>query len=142
MADKTLFSKIIDGDLPGRFVYADDRAVAFLTINPLAPGHTLVVPREPIDHWIDLPDDLAAHLMVVAKTVSHAIQAGFSPAKVALMIAGLEVPHVHLHVSPIHALGDMDFANADPDPSPASLDEAAATIRQELAVLGCEHVAE
>lgn len=140
MAEKTLFTKIIDGELPGRFVYSDDRAVAFLTIQPLAPGHTLVVPRDPVDHWIDLDDDLAAHLMAVAKTVSRAIQAGFQPTKVGLMIAGLEVPHVHLHLTPIRSLGEMSFANADPNPSPDALDEAAATIRRELRALGCEHV--
>ncbi len=140
MADKSLFTKIIDGDLPGRFVYADDRAVAFLTIQPLAPGHTLVVPRDPVDHWIDLDDALATHLMLVARTVSRAIQTGFSPTKVGFMIAGLEVPHTHIHLTPIRSLGEMSFANADPNPAPEAMNAAAATIRRELRAQGCAYV--
>ena len=75
----TIFTQILRGDLPGRFVYRDDVSAAFLTIAPITPGHTLVVPVEEVDHWVDLDDDLAAHLMVVAKSVARAQQAVLSP---------------------------------------------------------------
>ncbi len=139
MAD-TLFTKIIAGDLPGRFVWEDDRVVAFLTINPLTPGHTLVVPREPVDHWLDASLDLMAHLMDVSHTISRAIQSAFGPAKVGLMIAGLEVPHLHIHLAGIDTLEDLDFARADPDPGDEALDNAAESIRGALREMGVERV--
>jgi diadenosine tetraphosphate (Ap4A) HIT family hydrolase len=71
----TVFTRIIAGEIPGRFVWQDERAVAFLSIDPLAQGHTLVVPREEYDHWIDLPEDLAAHLMLVAQRIGKAVDA-------------------------------------------------------------------
>lgn len=134
----TVFTRIIDGELPGRFVHRDDRCVAFLSINPLQPGHALVVPIAEIDHWLELDPDLAAHLMVVAQRIGQAQQAAFEPVRVGLMIAGLEVPHVHLHVVPISGVHDLDFANADPSPDPAALDAAAAVLRSQL---GTEHLA-
>lgn len=138
----SLFTRIIDGELPGRFVWRDERCVAFLTINPLKPGHTLIVPREEVDHWLDLDPELAAHLMTVAQTVGKALQRGFNPTRVGLLIAGLEVPHVHLHVVPINTMDDLDFARADRDPDPAGLDRAAETIRATLRNLGhADHVA-
>ena len=134
----TLFTKIINGELPGRFVWRDDRVVAFLTIAPLKPGHVLVVPIEEVDHWIDLEPDLLAHLMQVSQTIGRAVDRAFTPEKVGMMIAGLEVPHVHVHVVPMSGVRDLDFANADPDPSPESLDEAAESIRTALAALDDE----
>lgn len=136
----SLFTKIIAGELPGRFVWKDDRAVAFLTIAPLKPGHTLVVPREEIDHWLDLPQDLAAHLTHVAQSVGKGIQKAFGAPRVGLMIAGLEVPHVHLHVTPIWTLGDMNFANQDPNADPKDLDAAAEKLRAALRELGYAEV--
>lgn len=132
----TIFTRIIDGELPGRFVWRDPECVAFLSINPLRPGHTLVVPRAEVDHWIDLPAALAAHLMTVARAVGCAQQQAFNPTKVGLMIAGLEVPHVHLHVVPIDGVHDLDFANQDRNPNPADLDRAAETLRATLRTLG------
>ncbi len=131
----TVFSMIIAGDLPANFVYRDDKCVAFMSINPLQHGHTLVVPIAEIDHWLDLEPDLAAHLTVVAQRIGQAQQSAFSPVRVGLMIAGLEVPHVHLHVVPIGSVHDLDFANADPSPDPASLADAAASIAAEMARL-------
>jgi diadenosine tetraphosphate (Ap4A) HIT family hydrolase len=138
----SVFTMIINGELPGRFVWKDDRAVGFLTIAPLKPGHTLVVPREEVAHWIDLDPDLLAHLNLVAQAIGKAIDRAFSPAMVGLMIAGLEVPHVHLHVSPINAISDLDFAGVDHDPSPESLDDAAARIRVALRELGYSDVSD
>lgn len=131
----TIFTRIIEGELPGRFVHRDDRCVAFLSIAPLQPGHTLVVPVAEVDHWIDLDPELATHLMAVSRTVGRAIDRAFSPTKVGLMIAGLEVPHVHVHLVPIRGVHDLDFANADQDADPAALDDAAAKIREALAAL-------
>ncbi len=128
----TLFTKIINGEIPGRFVYRDDRCVAFLTIAPLKPGHTLVVPIAEIDHWIDLPDDLADHLFRVAKKVAQAIQKAYQPTKVGLIIAGLEVPHTHIHVTPIWELGDMNFAHQDNNAQPEELDQAMLTLREAI----------
>jgi histidine triad (HIT) family protein len=138
----TVFTKIINGELPGRFVWRDDRCVAFLSIEPLQPGHTLVVPIEEADHWIDLEPDLASHLMLVSQSIGKAVQRGFKPAKVGLMLAGLEVPHVHLHVVPIRGVHDLDFANADRDADPDELDRAAETVRHELRGLGHEEVSD
>jgi histidine triad (HIT) family protein len=133
---ETVFTRIIEGELPARFVWRDERCVAFLSINPLREGHTLVVPREPIDHWLDLPPDLAAHLMDVSQKIGRALQRAYEPEKVGVVIAGLEVPHVHIHLTPIDELEDLDFRNAATDPDPQKLDDAAEKIRQALADLG------
>jgi diadenosine tetraphosphate (Ap4A) HIT family hydrolase len=138
----SIFTKIIRGELPGRFVWRDDRAVAFLTIAPLRPGHTLVVPIEEIDHWLDMDPELTAHLTAVAQKVGTAVQQAFDPIKVAMMIAGLEVPHVHLHLVPIRALADMDFAGADPNPRPEDMDAAASKLRAALRAAGHSEVAD
>ena len=129
----TLFTRIINGELPGRFVWRNDRVVAFLTIAPLKPGHVLVVPIEEVDHWIDLEPDLLAHLMEVSQVIGRAVDRAFAPEKVGMMIAGLEVPHVHVHVVPMTSVRDLDFANADSNPSDESLEEAAERIRAALA---------
>ena len=121
----TLFSKIIDGEIPGRFVWRDERAVAFLTIGPIAPGHTLVVPIEEVDHWVDL----AAHLMEVARQIGRAQMAAFMPTRIGMIIAGLEVPHCHLHLVPIDTEADLSFARADPSPDPAAHDNTADRLR-------------
>lgn len=125
----TVFSRIIDGELPARFVYTDEQCVAFLSINPLRPGHTLVVPRKEVDHWIDLDADTWRHITTVAQHLGTALQHAFQPAKVGAMLAGLEVPHVHIHLVPINDVHDLDFANADPDPDQDALDEVAERIR-------------
>jgi histidine triad (HIT) family protein len=129
----TVFSRIMSGELPGRFVYEDERCAVFLTIEPLRPGHVMVVPREEVDHWLDLDPELLTHLMVVAQRVGRAIHREFGSEKVGLMIVGLEVPHVHIHLSPIDAIGDMNFANADRDPDPERLDRVAERLRRALA---------
>lgn len=138
----SVFTQIIEGVLPARFVWRDERCVAFLTIAPLRPGHTLVVPRAEIDHWLDLPPELLAHLMSVAQAIGRALQHAFRPIKVGMVIAGLEVPHVHLHLIPIDDLRDLDFSRANKNPDPAALDAAAARIRTALRALGYPQVAD
>lgn len=139
----SIFTMIINGDLPGRFVWRDERCVAFLTIAPLTPGHTLVVPREEVDHWLALDADLLAHLTGVSQSIGKALQHAFDPVKVGVIIAGLEVPHTHIHLVPIrNEIRDLDFANADPNPDPADLDRHAERIRASLRELGYTQVSE
>ena len=110
----SVFTLIINGDLPGHFVHRDDICVAFLSIEPLREGHTLVVPVAEIDHWLDLDPTTLNHLTEVSRRIGAAIQSTFPSKKVGMMIAGLEVPHVHIHLVPIDAPDDLDFANASP----------------------------
>jgi diadenosine tetraphosphate (Ap4A) HIT family hydrolase len=132
----TLFTKIIDGEIPGRFVWRDERAVAFLTIAPITTGHVLVVPIDEVDHWVDLKPDLAAHLMKVAREVGRAQMQAFSPTRIGMIVAGLEVPHCHLHLVPIDTEAELSFSRADHDPDPAALDAAADALRAALRDLG------
>ena len=138
----TLFTKIIDGEIPGRFVWRDDEVVAFLTINPIRPGHALVVPRAEVDHWLDLDPSLAERCMAVAQVIGRAQMAAFSPTRIGVIIAGLEVPHTHLHLIPIDTEGDLSFSKADPSPDPAALDDAAERLRDALRDLGRTEVAD
>lgn len=132
----TIFTRIIQGEIPGTFVWRDDRCVAFMSINPLRRGHVLVLPVEEIDHWLDCPSDLRDHLFEVAQKIGRAQQAAYSPARVGLMIAGLEVPHLHVHVVPIDNVHDLDFANAAASVERDELESAAEAIREELRAAG------
>jgi diadenosine tetraphosphate (Ap4A) HIT family hydrolase len=132
----TLFSKIIDGELPARFVWRDPQVVAFLTIAPLRPGHTLVVPRREVDHWPDVDDTLMRHCTRVAQIIGRGVQRGWDAPRAGLVIAGFEVQHLHLHVFPAWGLSDFDFAHVDHDPDPDDLDRAAETLRATLRELG------
>jgi histidine triad (HIT) family protein len=138
----SIFSRIIAGELPARFVWKDELSVVFLSNRPLRPGHALVVPRQEIDHWIDLDTSLLAHLTTVAQSIGAAQMAGFRPARIGLLLAGLEVPHVHFHVVPIRGVHDLDFGNQDPNPDAAIMDDAAQTIRHELRKLGYDQVSD
>jgi histidine triad (HIT) family protein len=132
----TIFTRIIDGDLPGHFLWRDDRCVAFLSINPLAAGHALVVPVDEVDHWIDLEPGLLAHLSLVARSIGQVQDEMFQPSKVALMIVGEEVPHVHLHVVPFTSVAELDFATADPDPDHDELAAVAGRMAAALRTAG------
>lgn len=136
----TVFSRILRGELPALFVWQDDLCAVFLSIAPLRPGHALVVPRVEVDHWIDLPADTAAHLMTVAQKIGKAQQEAFEPRRIGLMIAGFEVPHVHVHVVPVEGMADLDFSNADSRASGAALEDAAQRLRAALRAQGAEHV--
>jgi histidine triad (HIT) family protein len=132
----SVFTRIIDGELPGRFVWRDDEVVAFLSINPITRGHTLVVPRVEVDHWLDLDPQRWNRVGEVTREVGRAIQTAFDPPRVGTMIAGFEVPHVHVHVLALQRLSDLDFANAATDPDPGEMDAAAASIRAALRAAG------
>jgi len=128
----TVFTRIIDGEIPGTFVWKDDQCVAFLSINPVNPGHTLVVPRAEVDEWTDLEPLVAAHLMTVAQMIGQAVKRAFTPERVGLLIAGLEVPHTHLHVMPIHS-GEADLhldraGTASPDELAAHAEKITAAL--------------
>lgn len=134
----SLFSRIIAGELPARFVWQDDVCVAFLTIAPIQPGHTLVVPRQEVEHWVDLDARTWAHLNAVAQRIGQAIAQVWQPEKVGLMLAGLEVPHVHVHVLPIWSVEDLSFDKADPTVDGAELDANAEKIREALRAAGAQ----
>jgi histidine triad (HIT) family protein len=128
----TIFTRIIDGEIPGTFVWRDERCVAFMSINPLARGHALVVPVEEIDHWVDAPAELTAHLFDVTRRIGVAQRAAFDCERVGVLIAGYEVPHMHIHTIPTTNMGQLNFANAATSVDPADLESAAAAIRAHL----------
>lgn len=128
----TVFSRIIAGELPGRFVWQDERCVAFLSVGPLAPGHTLVVPREEVDQWVDADPDLTAHLMRVAQAIGRVQVRAFGAARAGLMVAGYEIPHLHVHVWPSNSMSDFDISRVDNSPEPDEMDAAAEAIRAGL----------
>ena len=108
----TLFTRILNGDIPGTFVYRDDQCAAFLSINPLADGHVLVVPVEEVDHWVDLPPALSEHLFTFSHRLGIAIQKAFPCERVGMIIAGYEINHCHIHLIPTQNIGQFNFANA------------------------------
>jgi histidine triad (HIT) family protein len=108
----TIFTRIIAGEIPGTFVHRDDQCVVFMSINPLAPGHALVVPIAEVEHWVDLSPELSAHLFDVARRVGRAQKLAFACERVGLIVAGYEVPHTHIHVIPTEHMGQLNFANA------------------------------
>jgi histidine triad (HIT) family protein len=130
----SIFTQIIEGDLPGHFVWQDADCVALLTIQPIRPGHVLVIPRKEINHWDDVPPEVAGHLMQVAQKVAKAIKQTYPAKRVGLMVAGLEVPHTHLHVIPLDDMSDFDFRKAS-SPTAEELGKVAESIRQALDAL-------
>ncbi|KQR16744.1 HIT family protein [Cellulomonas sp. Leaf334] len=132
----TLFTKIIAGELPARFVWADDVAVVLGTIAPITDGHMLVVPRAEIVQLTEAPDDVLAHLMLVAKTIGQAQQQAWSAPRAALLVAGFEVDHMHVHVLPAWGEAELSFRNARTDVPAAELDDAAERIRTALRAQG------
>lgn len=132
----TLFTRIIEGEIPAHFVWQDEHCVVFLSIAPLKAGHCLVVPRVEVDHWLDLDPDVYAHVSRVSQSVGRALQQAYSPRRVGTMILGMEVDHVHIHVVPIWSPTDLDFHNADATTSQQQLAAAAETVRVALRDLG------
>lgn len=135
----TVFSRIIAGEIPGRFVWTDEECVAFLSIEPLQPGHVLVVPRTETDQWIDLPAPVAMHVLSVARTIGEAQRAAFSPARIGLMIQGYEVPHAHVHVWPSASPADFDLSSASGDVPQQEFEDAATRLRDALRRAGHGH---
>lgn len=132
----TVFTRIINGELPGHHVWRDEHCVAFLSINPMAPGHTLVVPIQEIDHWIDAPDALSAHLFEVTRIIGVAQQNAYECERIGVIIAGYEVPHTHIHVIPTTTIAQISFTNAAAHADPDELAHEAERIRNALRALG------
>lgn len=132
----TVFTKIIAGEIPGRFVWADDVCAVFSTIAPITDGHMLVVPRVEIGQYTEAPDDVLAHLAVVAKSVGQAQQAAFGSPRAAVLVAGFEVEHLHLHVLPAWDEASLRFSAARHDVPAEELDAAAEKVRAALVDAG------
>lgn len=132
----TLFTKIIEGQIPGRFVYKDDDCVSFLTIGPLTDGHVLVVPRLEVDKWTDAAPELLTKLMSVAQLIGQAQVAAFGAPRAGVIVAGFEVEHLHIHVFPAYGLENFDFAAVNNSPDPAVMDASAEKLRVALREAG------
>lgn len=132
----TIFSRIINGEIPGRFVWKDADVVAFLTTGPLTDGHTLVVPRQEVDRWTEATPELLVKLTSVAQTIGTAQVEAFDAARAGLTIAGFEVEHLHIHVFPANSMADFDFGQVDNQPEPARLDANAEKLRSALRAAG------
>lgn len=127
----SIFTKIINGEIPGRIVWEDPICIAMVDIRPLNRGHALVIPREEVDRWHELSTETITHLMNVAYKVANAQQIIFQPARVGLMIAGFEVPHTHIHCVPIEQMSHLDFSQAQMG-DPEDLDDVADLLRKKL----------
>ena len=127
----TVFTKIIAGEIPSHKILENDKYLAFLDLRPINPGHTLVIPKQEIDYIFDLEDELLKGLMVFTKKVAKAIRKAFPCKKVGIMVAGIEVPHTHVHLIPINSVGDLNFSKAKAA-TPEELASAAQKIRENL----------
>lgn len=131
--DDSIFTKIIKGELPCRKIYEDDEIIAFLDINPLSDGHTLVVPKEQIDLLWDLSDATYGRLWQVAKTIASSLQAELNPLRVGVIVEGLDVPHAHIHLVPLYDRDTLQLHHDYPvDTSEEHLDELARKIASRL----------
>ena len=110
----SLFTKIINGEIPCHKICENENYLAFLDIRPINPGHTLVIPKKEIDYLFDVDDDLLGGMMVFAKRIAHAIKKEVECQRIGIMVAGLEIPHAHIHLIPIFEIPDLNFANAKP----------------------------
>lgn len=128
----TVFTRILNGEIPGTFVHRDELCAVIMSINPLAHGHALVIPVAEVEHWIDLDPALASHLFSVAHRIGKAQHEAFTCERVGLIIAGYEVPHTHLHVVPTNSMRELDFRFAAPAVEREDLERAAESIRTRL----------
>ena len=124
----TIFSRIVAGEIPSYKVAEDENYYAFLDINPLAKGHTLVIPKKEVDYLFDLDDDTLAGLTIFAKKIEHKIKEQTGCVKVAMVVLGLEVPHAHIHLIPMNSEKDVDFSAEKLKLSPEEFAEIAAKI--------------
>lgn len=128
----TIFSKIISGEIPCHKIAEDERYLAFFDIRPVRPGHTLVIPKKAVDYIFDMDDASLGGIMLFARPIAKALQKIVPCRKVGIMVAGLEVPHAHVHLIPINAVGDLNFSLARAE-EPAKLAALAAQVREQLA---------
>ncbi|MBR8740825.1 HIT family protein [Nocardiopsis sp. MG754419] len=135
----TIFSQIISGELPGHFVWQDPDVVAFLSIAPLRPGHTLIVPRKEIDRWTEAEPELLAKCMEVAQAIGQGVRSAWDAPRAGLIIAGFEVAHLHIHVAPVWDMSDFDISGIEMEKDQSVLDAAAEQLRTALQELGFSH---
>lgn len=128
----SIFTRIINREIPAYIVAEDERYIAFLDINPLVVGHTLVVPKKEVDFIFDLDDDTLAGLNLFAKKVAQAIRKSIPCKRVGVAVIGLEVPHTHIHLVPMSSMGDLNFTRAKLNPSKEELAEAAEKIKKAI----------
>jgi histidine triad (HIT) family protein len=133
----SVFTRIIDGELPAEVVWRDERAIGFLSKEALQPGHTLIVPLVEVDDWLDLDADLAAHLLSVAQHIGQALRAAFGRPRVAVVVLGFGIPHVHLHLVPVDSAQDLRFAEGGGQREATSADLAVAAGRIREALSAC-----
>ena len=125
----SIFTRIINGEIPCHKVAEDDRCLAFLDIRPVVFGHTLVVPKQEIDYIFDVPDELLQHMMTFSKKVAHVLQQQVECIRIGVMVAGLEVPHAHIHLIPMNSIGELSFTNPRPTFDNEKLAELAARLQ-------------
>lgn len=128
----TIFSKIVAGEIPCYKVAEDEKHFAFLDINPVAPGHTLVIPKKEVDYIFDLTDEEYAELQLFAKRVAEAMKQAIPCQRVGVAVMGLEVPHTHIHLIPINKEADMNFFKEKATLSPEEMAQIASKINQNL----------
>jgi histidine triad (HIT) family protein len=128
----SIFTKIINREIPGYIVHEDERYIAFLDINPLVLGHTLVVPKQEVDFIFDLDDALLAGLTVFAKKVAIAVRKSVPCKRIGVAVIGLEVPHTHIHLVPMTVTDDLNFTRPKLSPSKEQLEEVAGKIRKAM----------
>lgn len=126
----SIFTRIINREIPGSIVAEDENFIAFLDVNPLKAGHTLIVPKKEIDYLFDLDDATLSGLMLFAKKVAAAIQKAVPCNRIAVSVIGLEVPHAHVHLIPMNSMSDVNFANPKLKISKEELNELAEKIRK------------
>ncbi|MDN5349015.1 MAG: histidine triad family protein [Bacteroidales bacterium] len=130
----TLFTKIVQGEIPAFKVAENDRFLAFLDINPLAKGHTLVIPKKETDYILDMEDEELAALMVFAKKVGRAIEKLVPCKRMGITVIGLEIPHTHIHLIPINSIYDMDFKQPKLKFTPEEMEQLGLAIRNEVSL--------
>ncbi|MDD2823193.1 MAG: HIT family protein [Candidatus Daviesbacteria bacterium] len=132
--DDCIFDKIIKGEVPAEKVWENENFLAFLSIAPINPGHTLVIPKQHIDYFFDMDDKILGEIMVVCKPIAKAIKKAFNPklGRIGVMISGSGVPHVHVHLIPMNDEKDLTFERQKPDTSKEELKENAEKIRENL----------
>ena len=131
----SIFTKVINREIPGHFVWEDDLCISIMTIQPIRQGHLLVIPKAEVNHWDDMPEATATHLMTVCQKIAKAIKAVIPCSRIGVSIVGLEVPHTHIHLIPIDTFDDLDFKNAR-EMSEELLAATAAIIREVLVAEG------
>jgi len=128
----SIFSKIILGEIPSYKIAENDKFYAFLDIHPLAPGHTLIVPKVEVDYIFDLEDELLAELLIFAKPIAKAIEMSIPCQRIGMSVIGLEVPHAHMHLIPLRTMGDINFSNPKLNLSAEKMESIAESIKSNL----------